>query len=78
MRNIERAERADTALTVYSREGLGEGQDPDLDTVRDFIQDLFHWQKQRDPRGDTEASLREAFEAAARDWPNEWAGRKYD
>jgi chromosomal replication initiation ATPase DnaA len=70
-KNVQRAEAAEDVLTAYANR---DGSVVDLDTVRDLIQDLMHWQAQREGVDPSTAvdSILEATATAARDFPNEF------
>jgi len=68
--HTNRANRARIALLAYCKE-IGSVQEPDLDVLRDLIQDAIHWQARRDPEGDAVESVRESAEDALNDFPSE-------
>jgi hypothetical protein len=66
--NQRRAARIEAALACY-------GSDDAESMVRDFLEDLLHWQAQRDPRRDPVVTLSEAFRVAVHDFPFEASGK---
>lgn len=72
--NNEASSRARAALEAYQG-ATGESAPMDTGTVRCLIQDIMHWQQQRDPQCDARETIKEAFGFAYEDFANEAKGR---